>query len=185
MPFRRFQSFRRLLRAMLRSLACGSLSPARPFASGVELSGQSRVHATLLVVLGMLVVWHEMQGSHGVTLLPFVEDLEPVPFVEELSMPVTALPADLLGAVAGDPAEPCQTLLTLAPAPSLLAGRDCRNPLPDRRIHFVRSAGGDGRPRRRRVRRAHQDGSARLIGQRGGTPASEDAVARTSLDCRT
>ena len=50
-------------------------------------------HAALLVVLGLLVVWHEMQGSHGVTLLPFVEDIEPVSFVEELSIKVTTLPA--------------------------------------------------------------------------------------------
>ena len=125
MPFRRFELLRRLPRAILRSLARGARLrvPARLRAASSFLISLA-AHATLLVVLGMLVVWHEMQGSHGVTLLPFVEDIEPVRFVEELNLKVTALPADLFSAVAGDPAEtrlPDAPNIP-APAPRLLAG---------------------------------------------------------------
>ncbi len=171
-----------MLRAVLRPLVRGTRLrvPARlRAASGFLVSLVA--HATLLVVLGLLVVWHEMQGSHGVTLLPFVEDLEPVPFVEEISTKVTALPNDVLGAVAGDPAE---TLLPdapniPAPAPHLLAGPGepelaagprkltSNDPLV---VSDAPSGGGfEGRTKTAR---------ARLVGQRGGTPGSEDAVAR-------
>ena len=171
-----------MLRAVLRPLVRGARFrvPARlRAASGFLVS--LLAHAALLVVLGLLVVWHEMQGSHGVTLLPFVEDIEPVSFVEEISMKVTALPADVLGAVAGDPAE---TLLPdapniPAPAPSLLAGPGVPELAagPQKLTSYdplaaTDAAGGGGFEGRTKTARA------RLVGQRGGTPGSEDAVAR-------
>ena len=88
------------------------------------------VHATLLVILGLVVVWHEVHWSaHGVTLLPFVEDPGPVSFVEELSMRVPALPADVLGAFAVDPTEMrLPDSPNIRTAPSLLAGLDRPEP---------------------------------------------------------
>ena len=152
-----------MLRAVLRPLVRGARLPcAGPFAAVSGFLVSLLTHATLLVVLGLLVVWHEMQGSHGVTLLPFVEDIEPVSFVEELSMKVTALPADVLGAVAGDPTEarlPDAPNIP-APAPSLLAGPDLPELAagPQKLTSYdplvvTDAAGGGG------FRRTHQDGS--------------------------
>jgi hypothetical protein len=182
MPSGRIELLRRLLRAMLRPLARSAhlRVPARlRAASGFLVS--LAAHATLLVVLSLLVVWHEMQGSHGVTVMPFIEDIEPVPFVEELSSQVTALPADMLGAIVGDPAE---TLLPdapniPAPAPSLIAGPGEPELAagPQKLTSYdplvaTDAPGGGGFEGRTKTARA------RLVGQRGGTPASEDAVAR-------
>ena len=182
MLFRRLEPLWRLLRAVLRPLVRSAQLrvPARlRAASGFLVS--LVVHTTLLVVLGLLVVWHEMHGSHGVTLLPFVEDTEPVSFVEELSMKVTALPADVLGTVAGDPTEarlPDAPNIP-APAPSLLAGPDLPELAagPQKLTSYdplvvTDAAGGGGFEGRTKTARAW------LVGQRGGTPGSEDAVAR-------
>jgi hypothetical protein len=140
------------------------------------------VHATLLVVLGLLVIWHDMGGgTHGVTVLPFVEDFGPEPFVEEITARVTELPADMLGAMAGEPVEtqlPDAPNIP-APLPSLLAGPGQREPTagPQRFTSLDLSAstdapGGGGFEGRTPTARA------RMVGQRGGTPASEEAVAR-------
>ena len=139
------------------------------------------VHTALLVALGLLLVWHERQGSHGVTVLPFVEDLVPELFVEEFSTQAIVLPADVLGAVARDPvrAQMPEAPNISAPSPELLAGAGVPEPAASRETltshdlpatsDLPTGGGFEGRTRSAR---------ARLVGQRGGTPASEDAVAR-------
>jgi len=179
MPVRRIRIPRRLLRAV-RRLPRGvtRLSSCLRAASGFAIS--LLVHTALLVVLGLLLVWQEMQGSHGVTVLPFVEDIAPEPFVEELCIQAIPLPADVSGTAARAPAEtqlPDAPHIP-APSPDLLAGPGLPEPAAGSRRSMsddllaatdVPSGGFEGRTASAR---------ARLVGQRGGTPASEDAVAR-------
>ncbi|NLF69107.1 MAG: terpene cyclase/mutase family protein [Candidatus Anammoximicrobium sp.] len=140
------------------------------------------MHAALLVLLNLIGVWRDAEhGTHGVVLLPFVEDFGPEPFVEEIAAIVTVLPAEVLGAQSGEPVE---TQLPdapniLAPLPSLLAGlgqqETASGPQQFTSSNLLAAAdapGGGGFEGRTPTARA------RLLGQRGGTPASEDAVAR-------
>jgi len=182
MLVRRIRIRRRLLRAVLwlpRGVTRLRLSPRLRAASGFAIS--LLVHTALLVVLGLLLVWQEMQGAHGITVLPFVEDIGPEPFVEELCIQTIALPTDALGAAARDAAETQLPNAPNIPAPSphLLAGPGLPEPAagPQRFTAYDLLAasdvpGGGGFEGRTTSARA------RLVGQRGGTPASEDAVAR-------
>ena len=181
MPSATTRTFGQLLRALLRPLIRRARLrvPARLRAAPVSVSLMA--HAALLVVLGLLVIWHEMGTARTGYAAAVCRGFRPRTVCRRDQHAGDGAARRRAGrrrgrprgnAVAGRPEHP-------APLPNLLAGPGQREPTsgPQKFTSFD-SSGVDRLAGRRRVRRPHQTARARLVGQRGGTPASEDAVAR-------